>query len=131
MTPLSFTWAHVGQHITSVGGIGGECVDLANEWLAEAYGLPHIYRNAIDWRGVAIAGHTWVENTPTNYPSIGSIVVWGPNARWGIGPFGHIALCLSADAAHLVSFDQNWPTGAAASLHLHDYEGVLGWHQPK
>jgi hypothetical protein len=130
MTPLGFAWAHIGDVLHAEGGLGGECVDLVNVYLAEAFGYAPIQRNAVDWRNVAIPKFRWEANTPFNSPLAGSLVVWGQNAEWGIGPNGHIALCLSADRMYLSTFDQNWPSHAYSRQHLHNYGGVLGWHRP-
>lgn len=130
MTPLDFAWKHIGDVVTAPNGLGGQCVDLANLWLLEAYGLPHVYADAVNWRLAHIPGWHWVQNGPTNYPPPGALVVWGPNAPWGIGQAGHIALVLAADANHILTLDQNWPEHAPTSVHLHDYRGVLGWQQP-
>jgi hypothetical protein len=130
MTPLDFAWKHLGDVVVAPGGLGGECVDLANLWLLEAYGLPHVYANAVDWRDARIRGFTWIGNTPNNQPIPGSLVVWERSADWSIGPNGHIALCLSASRLYLCTLDQNWPDHAPTRLHLHDYSGVVGWQQP-
>lgn len=127
MTPLDFAWKHVGDVLTAPGGLGGECVDLANLWLLEAFRLPHVFANAKDWEFAAIKGFSWVRNTPTNVPSAGDLVVWGPEPAWGIGANGHIALCLVADVNHLLSLDQNWPEKSPVAVKFHDYRGVLGW----
>lgn len=127
MDALDFAWRHIGDVVRAPGGIGGECVDLANLWLLECCGLPHVFADAVNWRDAPIRGFKWVQNTPTNFPSSGDLVVWGAYAPHGIGQAGHIALCQVADANHLITLDQNWPEHAAVGLHLHDYGGVLGW----
>jgi hypothetical protein len=130
MTPLTFVARYLGKSITSSGGIGGEFVDLANQWLFEAYGDRHVYRNAIDWARLGIPNHRWAPNAARNAPSPGALVVWGPNAHVGTGPNGHIALALAADSMHMVTADLNWPEGAPTALRLHTYDGVLGWQAP-
>lgn len=127
---LSFALQSHDHSLKSPGGIGGQCVDLANEYLRVCYGLPHVFLNAVDWQHVTIGGWGWTLNTPRNFPEATSLVVWGENARDGIGPFGHIAVVASADLAHILSFDQNWPAGARCSWVEHDYAGVVGWHTP-
>jgi hypothetical protein len=127
MTPLTFASRHLGQIVQSRGGLGGECVDLVNLWLQEARGLPGVQANAVDWRNVTLPGYIWVPNTAYDFPPEGAIAVWGRDATAGTGPFGHIALALAADNLHLLSFDQNWPTGDACRFVLHVYAGVLGW----
>lgn len=119
---LSFAFRYLGQRVGD-----GQCVALCNEWLREGYGLPPVWANAVDWAAARPRGFAWVDNGPTNYPSSGAIVVWRAYAGHGIGPYGHVAVCLSACSWVLLSVDQNWPTGSQISLTLHDYVGVAGW----
>lgn len=127
MTVLDFVGAHIGQRVTAPGGIGGECVDLANLFVLDLYNTPHVYRNAIDWARFDVPGFAFVPNGPVNMPTAGDLVVWGHDPGIGTGMFGHIAICLGASPMWMVTCDQNWPEGAHVSLHLHNYEGVLGW----
>src|SRR5690348_581399 len=120
MGPLDFAWAHIGDRLTAPNGDGGECVDLANLWLLEAYNVAHVYRNAVDWATTAVPKFKWVPNLPNNGPTPGCLVVWQHNPYWGIGINGHIALCLCASTHYIVSLDQNWPEGSPARIHLHD-----------
>lgn len=127
MTPLAFASRYLGQRITAVSGLGGECVDLANQWIAECCGLPHVFRNAVDWAQPSILDMRWTVNTPLNAPLPGSLMVWEAVPVLGIGPFGHIALVLAADNMTLLSFDQNWAGERVGALVIHSYAGVLGW----
>jgi hypothetical protein len=128
---LSFTSRHLGSFVTAPGGVGHQCVDLANLYLLEEYRAPHQYLNAKDWVHASIPGWAWVANTPLNVPPAGALVVWGPYAPLSIGQYGHIALVLVADVNRLVSTDQDWPFGAPCTLQLHTYGGVLGWQLPQ
>jgi hypothetical protein len=119
--------SYLGQRVTAPGGIGGECVDWANLYLVDVCGHSPIRANAVDWPHAAIAGFTWVANSPTNYPSAGDLVVWGEQWAIGVGAFGHIALVLLADRFFLVTTDQNWPDGSPVTAHAHSYLGVRGW----
>lgn len=127
MRLLDFVARAWGQHIITSGG--GQCVDLCNLWL-QYNGLPYVYRNAVDWVGLRFPGWRWVDNGPTNAPSPGAIVVWRPYPPHGIGPFGHVAVALLADANHLLTFDANWAASTALVV-SHDYGGVAGWISPE
>lgn len=129
MDTLGFVNKHLQAFATAPGGVGKQCVDLVNLYLIERWGRPPVRLNAVDWRSASIDGYQWTANSPDNSPSIGDLVVWGPYAPLGVGPYGHIALCLLADSSHIVSFDQDWPFGAPCSLQLHGYGGVLGWQR--
>jgi hypothetical protein len=126
MTPLAFAHKYLGQTITARGGLGGECVDLADQWIAEAYGLAHVYKNAIDWASPSIPGLAWTGNQPLNAPRWGALVVFGPSTTIGTGADGHIALVLAADTMTILTADQNWG-GRLVTLNLHPYTAVLGW----
>ncbi len=129
MTPQLrlFVAANVEQYRTSPGGLGKQCVDLVELW-AIALGAHRISGNAVDLpRFANRAEWTWTDNALTNYPSPGGIVTWGASSGHGIGPNGHTAVCLLADATDLYTFDQDWPIGAPCRVTLHDYRGVAGW----
>ena len=129
MRTLAFVQAHLNQRVTAPGGIGGQCVDLANLYMQDVLQQPLVRLNAVDWRTAKISGMVWTPNSPVNSPPPDSIVIWGPNAAAGTGQYGHIAIALAADSMTLLTFDQDWPYGAPCSLTLHTYDGVLGWHQ--
>lgn len=124
---LTFTVGVAGHYVQSPGGLGGECVDLANVYIIEQIGLPNQFLNAVDWQHVHLKGLTWVANGRDNFPSSGDIVVWNSYAPLGIGANGHIAVCVLADSNHLLSLDQNWPSGSTVTFVVHSYGGVAGW----
>ncbi len=125
-----FVERYIGTRVTASGGLGGECVDLANQWIAECCGLAHVFRNAITWAGPGLPHMKWTGNRPDNAPLPGSLVVWEETPSLGIGVFGHIALVVAADEMAIVSFDQNWSEGEVCALNVHSYAGVLGWQSP-
>lgn len=128
MMLAGFIAAHLHTIVDAPGGVGGQCVDLTNVWLAEVRALRPLRLNAKDWATVAVFGHVWTPNTAVNFPSPGDIVVWHPYPPYGIGVFGHIAICVAADAAHLITIDQDWPLNAPTGIVVHTYAGVAGWH---
>jgi CHAP domain len=130
MTVPAFIDRHNLTVVTAPGGLGGQCVDLANLYLAEELRQPHIWADACQWRNANIKGVVWTSNGPFNFPPIGSLVVWCQSASAGVGVAGHIALVVAADVRHLVTFDQNWPIGSPCHMVTHSYSGVVGWHQP-
>ena len=133
MTLDQFVAEYDGKRIVSAGGLGGQCVDLANQYVAELFGFPHEWHNAIDWFGVDPQRFRWVRNDPhdlAQIPPRGSLMVWGPNSGVGTGALGHIDVVLSAGPQSFVGFDQNWPLGAYAHHVAHSYAGVIGWGIP-
>lgn len=127
MQLADFIKAQLGQRVQAPGGLGGQCVDLANLYLQLVRRVPLVRENAVDWRSAVINGFIWVDNEPLNYPSFGDLVVWGQDARVATGPDGHIAIAILASSNRLLSCDQNWPDRAPVSLTWHNYDGVLGW----
>lgn len=133
MTLAEFVAKYSGKFVTAPGGLGGQCVDLANQYGQEVYGFPHEWKNAIDWFGFDTAHWAWVKNDAGNasqFPEPGDVVVWGPDAKIGTGPLGHIDIFLSGDGFQFHGFDQNWPVGSPAHVQWHNYEGVIGWAKP-
>lgn len=133
MTLAEFVAEWSGKFVTAPGGLGGECVDLANEYGQEGFGFPHEWKNAIDWFGFDSAHWAWVKNDAGNaaqFPQPGDVVVWGPDAAIGTGPLGHIDIFLSGDGFQFHGFDQNWPVHSPAHVQWHSYEGVIGWAKP-
>lgn len=128
MTPLYFASEWLGRVAKSPGGLGGECVDLANVYIMERFGFPEVFRNAVDWAQLRLSGFSWTPNNPTNMPAPGSIVVWGKDDSLKIGVNGHIAVVLASDLFHMATLDQNWRV-ASVTLELHSYQAVLGWHR--
>lgn len=129
MRILSFAASVLGRRVQAPGGLGGECVDLANLYLSQVWSLPHVWSNAVDWKQIRLPGWSWTDNKATNHPPAGSLVVWGQSKQAGTGPNGHIAIALYSEVMYLTTLDQNWLV-EAVSLNLHNYSGVLGWHSP-
>jgi hypothetical protein len=127
MTFGAWLAASQGRFIDVDGAYGAQCMDLINDYLVRVAGVPRVGGNAIDLPRNRPQGFTWIPNTPTNMPSWGDVIVWGSNVTVGTGPYGHTAVCVLADSMHLLSMDQNWPTGHATQLVYHGYAGVIGW----
>jgi hypothetical protein len=116
---------YYGKQANSPYGLGGQCTDWCNLYLGLVRGIPHVYRDAVNW-SLPIPGLRFTPNTPANMPPLGAIVVWGPDAATGVGAAGHVAIALLADAESFLSLDQNWGGQYVHSL-VHNYSGVLGW----
>lgn len=110
------------------GVYGFQCMDLANQYNKDVIGAPRLAGNAVDaWTTYSPDFYDKIENTPTNTPALGDIVIWGTN----IGVYGHIAVCKEADTNNFTSFDQNWPLDSLCHFQNHNYNGVLGWLHPR
>jgi len=133
MTLPSFIAAWLGKPCQYDQIVLAECVDLVNQWAVSGLGKPRLWGNACDLLAQANPAVWWrTANGPTNAPAPGAIVCWkGDVTVHGIGPYGHTAICVSADAGWLVTFDQDWPPGSPPGLVVHDYQGVAGWLWPR
>lgn len=126
MTTDAFYHEWDGRQVPSRGGITGQCVSLVQRWAEEngVSGTPVFpVPAAKDMVNARPDTYQWIPNTPSGVPGNGDIVVWGT----GVGPYGHTAVFIDGDANNFRSFDQNWPTGSAAHVQNHNYNGVAGW----
>lgn len=131
MTALEWVRRLVGATISYPGGVGGQCVDACNSYLAQVWDAAPVRANARDWPEAHRLDLMWVPNTPINYPERGCIVIWrGPVPVLGIGPEGHCAVVLAADSRVLLTADQNWSGQRYLGVWVHGYDGVNGWLVP-
>jgi hypothetical protein len=102
----------------------GQCVALIENWVALS-GKPHIWGNAADLlTNAPRTAYKVVNNSPSNSPLPGDVVVWGTS--WG-GGFGHTAVVIAANSMQLVVIEQNNPTASPPVVATHGYGGVIGW----
>lgn len=122
-----------GKAVDRDGAFGAQCVDLATQWTAEAYGvgfLPTPYSGGARdlWEGFDNIpslrdNFVRIANTPDFVPQEGDLVIW--NANYGQG-YGHVSIATGkGDRNTFESFDQNWG-GQYAHLVAHNYDGVYG-----
>ena len=132
MTTQEFFDLWGGKGVDFDGSYGFQCMDLYLEYQKDVVGCPIM--------GAPCAKDVWnhyptdyfdkIPNTPAGFPQKGDIVIWG------MGNYGHIAICVSADVNQITSLDQNWPWGLDYNPHPssvihHNYGNVLGWLRPK
>jgi uncharacterized coiled-coil protein SlyX len=121
--------ALVGQFLEVAGtDAKNQCVDSVNFYIKWVLRLPPIeWTNAVDFPEKASRDlYDWIENTDTNKPIEGDIIVWK-------GSVGHIAVCFDNDATvnKFKSYDQNWPSYSPCIVVEHTYANVRGWLRPK
>lgn len=128
MNLQDFIAKYEGKGIDEDGGYGFQCVDLVNQYVKEVLRLSRWSGNAVDkWTNYPKGDYDRFDNTPSAVPLPGDIIIWGK----GAGPYGHIAVVVSANVNNFVSFDQNWPLGSVCRKVTHTYGNVLGWLRPK
>ena len=121
-----------GKFISEDGSLGNDpygaqCVCVCNEWCKEL-GIEPFPGNAANFEFDSHPDCDWVDNTPTNAPPEGAIVVWRATPAL---PYGHVDIAQAgATSQSFNGFDQNWPYGAACHSQHHDYGGVAGWLVP-
>jgi CHAP domain len=130
MKLVQFASNYAGRSVVFPGGIGGQCMDLAEIYNRDCLGRPALGGNAIDQARRRLPGLIWIPNTASNWPQPGDLVIWNMAHAVNVGRYGHIAICLAADSWALITLDQNWPTGADTAVRLHLYTGVAGWQHP-
>lgn len=113
----------------------GQCTAVADAW-EEMLGLPMVYGNAVDVFGNApVSQYIKTENSETNFPVPGDIIVWHQDPRVGTNAFGHIAVVVAADVNSVIVFEQNDTIGGGdGSPRQHtfvNYAGVTGWLHPR
>lgn len=113
--------------VTAPGGLGGQCMDLVNDYLLSVRMVLALRCNAVDLPAHRPGRAGWTANGPLNFPSPGAIVVWGPSVTLRIGEFGHTAIAVLANPGQILSLDQNWPEGNVTHLVTHQYHSVIGW----
>ncbi len=118
-----------GKGIDFDHAYGYQCMDLAEEYNKEVVGGQRFNCNAVDVpTHYDTDKYDLILNAAALAPNKGDLVVWGAQ----IGPNGHIAVAISANAHSFTSFDQNWPLGALCHPQIHSsYHGVIGWLRPK
>lgn len=105
-----------------------QCVDLANAWILEGWGLPIIeWTNAQDFPKKKEPHFEFIENKLDIFPNPGDLVIFkSPDS------VGHISVYVKYIHKNLfTSFDQNYPLGSPCKLVNHNYQNVLGWMRPK
>lgn len=95
----------------------GQCVQAADYFLHEAYGLPYVWLNAIDWYRNPDANlktnFDFIPYSPTMPIKIGDFVIYGT----GVGsPYGHISTAIQdGQGNNYLGGDSNW--GHNLTLH--------------
>lgn len=120
-----FVDKYKGKGVDFDGHYGFQCVDLYRKYVEEVLGIPQT-------PSVAGAKDIWdkcpgfekVTNTPDGFPKPGDVMIWGAT----YGPYGHVAIVVSADVNSFTCFSQNDPTGALSGIKKYSsYKGVVGW----
>jgi hypothetical protein len=110
------------------GRYGNTCVDIAQQYTHDVLGgVPLVGQYAVDiWSTFDPTAYRQHPYIPGWFARPGDLVIWTQNAVAQTTSAGHIAICVSATAAGLLSMDQDFPYGSACHLQYHPWDGVLG-----
>lgn len=126
-----FVSKYTGKGIDYDGHYGFQCQDLYRQYVKECLGFPQspgVPGAKDNWDAYLPEYYDRIQNTPEGVPEKGDIMLWGT----AYGPYGHVAVVISATASTITCFSQNDPTGSLCVIKKYSsYKGVIGWLHPK
>lgn len=139
MTLAEFVSKYNGVHIDEDGYYGAQCWDVSARYAREVVGCPsfptgsggaeglyRIFADPIPQYFDRIANN---KSDPNQLPAPGDVIVWDASFS---PPWGHTAVCISADASGVTVIEQNGNNpGGAAYIKKRGWTGVSGWLRPK
>ena len=128
MTLKEFVDKYEGKYVDWDKYYGAQCVDLYDFYCKEVLGAPiHYVTGAKDiWDNYPKEHFTKIPNTPDGIPTPGSVMIWGRE----YGPWGHVAIVISADVNRFKVLSQNDPVDTPTQIRDYNYNYVLGWLKP-
>lgn len=138
MTFSQFMDENNGKYLVTTASLGAQCVALMRYFCGDVLGIgkwyiptaKYAYQMFINFPDNGAPRFDKVYNTPTNVPKRGAIMFSRKIVK-GIIKWQHVSIFVSGNQKNYISFDQNWPKGRFCSLTNHNYDGCLGWLQPK
>ncbi|NBU34394.1 CHAP domain-containing protein [bacterium] len=139
MTLSEFVNKYNGVHIDEDGYYGAQCWDVSARYAREVVGCPsfptgsggaeglfRLFANPIPQYFDRIANN---KSDPNQLPLPGDVIVWDASFS---PPWGHTAVCISADASGVNVIEQNGNNpGGVAYIKKRGWTGVSGWLRPK
>ena len=123
MTVDSFLSYWNGIYCDYDGAYGDQCFDLANAYSRWIGGQRFTGATADLIINQAGTFYTRIDNTPSNSPQKGDIMVW----NW---PHVGVATGDNTDKNGFDCLEQNDPTNSNCHIKHYNYNGVLGWLRP-
>lgn len=139
MTVDQFVAKYNGKHIDEDGYYGAQCWDVSARYAREVVGCPsfptgsggaeglfRIFSNPIPQYFNRIANN---HNDPNQIPQKGDIIVWQTSFS---PPWGHTAVCISANKSGVTVLEQNGNNpGGVSYIKTRGWSGISGWLRPK
>lgn len=126
-----FVQKYTGKGIDYDGYAGFQCQDLYRQYVQEVLGFPQspgVVGAKDNWDSYLQDYYDRIPNTPDGVPEPGDIMIWGSK----YGPYGHVAIVLSANSSSFTCFSQNDPTGSLCVKKKYTaWSTLLGWLHPK
>lgn len=134
-----FIAKYQGVHIDEDGYYGAQCWDVSARYAREVVGCPsfptgsggaeglfRIFAQPIPQYFDRIANN---KSDPNQLPNRGDVIVWDASFS---PPWGHTAVCLSADRNGVTVLEQNGNNpGGVSYIKTRGWTGVSGWLRPK
>ena len=128
---FSYIYYRRGHRVTVSTHVQPDAQALAKDYMNHIGHLALPCYPPIEWLGAHIPGWRYVKATEAARPiPRGALVIWGHSPGAGIGPSGHIAVCVGAGALHMLVLEQGFVDTPGAHLRSCDYSGVVGWWAP-
>jgi hypothetical protein len=122
----------VGRATNPDGVAGFQCVDTFHDYGMAIFGKT--WQETSGWGNAkdlfwGPSTEYWVKiqndpNDPGLIPQRGDVIIWGGTPAWGVNPFGHIAVVLSATATSVTVVQQD------GFLQCPMFVGTLGYDNP-
>ena len=112
----------------------GQCVDLFNQYLVDVYKIKDPIRefpvmSAFQLFDMAKRKPNFEtqNNGLFDIAKEGDIIVWNQ----GVGPHGHVGICVKAGLMSLEVFEQNWNGVQKCVINKHGYKNIIGFFRLK
>lgn len=113
---------------------GNQCMDLFNQYLVEVYKIKEPIKEfpvASAFQLFDMAKKKPNFQTQNNglfdIAKEGDIIVWNQ----GVGPHGHVGICVKAGLMSLEVFEQNWNGVQRCVINKHSYKHITGFFRLK
>lgn len=111
-----------------------QCLDIFNQYLVDVYKIKEPIKEFPVMSAFQLFNMARVKrnfqtqnNGLFDIPKPGDIVVWSQ----GVGPHGHVGICVSANLMTLDVFEQNWNGVQRCVTNRHSYRHIIGFFRLK
>lgn len=129
-----FIKKYLNKSIDYDGRFQNQCVDCFNQYLVEVYGIKEPIKefpvmSAFQLFDMAKKKKNFEtqNNGLFDIAKEGDIIVWNQ----GVGPHGHVGICVKAGLMTLEVFEQNWNGVQKCVINKHGYKNITGFFRLK